>query len=491
MTPALLAALLVPAAGRDAPPPRPDPGDPSADALATYEARLARFHGGDRAVPLAVKAEHYRWAVERYFLETFEDGDRRAPGLVQHAVFLPNSPRGEIEFSPGADTVTWNGALLAATSYRWAVTGDPAALDFARTLLRGLEFAVEVTGEPGLPCRCVIQSDEPVGKLIRRYRREGMKPVRFRSGAAKGTVNQVAQGLAVFQLLCGDALPDHERRRAGNLSLALADHLARHNYKLTEADGNETEYGKLTPRIGPQSIPFNAQVAYFVIAAGAAFAPADADAAAVERVRREFRDLRAEHHVYYEGRGRAIKPQRVGNNPLVKGMNDRHHVLTAGYVSLLIEWELARRASAAADARFLYEMGRTPVWAARGVRGERNALLEFLYAGLLTNGQRAAAMLPDERERTEEYAAARAGVEAGAEHLRRFPVSRRHYAFADGPEVDDTWVAEQRPWDCYVWKADPNRRHPKTGDFTNRWACGIDYLHAYWAARYWRLPIGE
>ena len=440
MTPALLAAALtLPAAGRDAPPPRPDPGDQSADALATYETRLARFHGGDRTVPLAVKADHYQWAVERYFLETFEDGDRRAPGLVQHAVFLPKGTRGTVNFSPGADTVTWNGALLAATSYRWAVTGDPAALDFARTLLRGLEFAVEVTGEPGLPCRCVTQADEPVGNLVWRYRREGMRPVRFRSDAAKGTVNQVAQGLAVFQLLCADALEDHDRKRAGNLSLALADHLARHDYRLTRSrrqrDGVRQPHpadraavdpvqragglpdGRRRGRVRPPPTPTPRP-------------SSGSGGSSGTYGRNTTSTMRA-------AAGRSNR-SGWGTTPLVKGMNDRHHVLTAGYVSLLMEWELARRANAAADGRFLYEMGRTPVWAARGVRGERNALLEFLYAGLLTNGRRAAAMLPEERERAEEFAAAprrrrgRGGAPAAvpgqpaALRLRRRPGGRRH-----------------------------------------------------------------
>ena len=488
MTALALAAALLAQTSRATPPAPPPAGDQSADALAAYEHALTAFYGGTRDVPLGAKAAFYEWAVRRYFLELFEDGDRRPPGLVQHAAFLPNKPRGDVKLGPGADTVTWNGALLAAMSYRYAVTGDADALDFCRTLLRGLEFACEVTREPGLPARCVTQADEPVGDLIWRYRREGMRPVRFRSDAAKGTLNQVAQGLIVCQLLCGDALGEFDGRRAGNLSLALADHLVRHDYKLTEADGNETEYGNVVPRIGPQSIPFNAQVAYLVVAGGAGLAPPDADPAAVARVRLAFDDLRSEHHVYYESPLRAVRPQRVGSSPLVKGTNDRHHVLTAGYAAILLEWELARRAGA--DGRFLYEMGRTPVYAARGVRGERNSLLEFLYAGLLTDGNRAAAMLPDPRERDAEFAAARAGVAAGVEHLRRFPLSRRHYAFADGPERGDAWVAEERPWDCYVWKANARRTHPKTGDFTNRWACGLDYLHAYWAGRYWGLPLG-
>jgi hypothetical protein len=244
------------------------------------------------------------------------------------------------------------------------------------------------------------------------------------------------------------------------------------------------------PRVGPQSVPFNAQVAYMIVAGGAGLgvnAP-NADPAAVRRVRAAFEDLRAKHHVYYEAPGRLIQPQRVGSSPIVKGMNDRQHVFAAGFASLWLEWELAKRSNSAADGRFLYEMGQTPLYAVRGVRGDRNALLAFQWGGLLMDGRRAAAMLPDPRERDEEFQFARREIEEGVEHLRRFPLSRREVIHEQAGERPDVWPAEQNPWDCYVWKADPDMTHRATGPFKNKWAAGIDYLHAYWAARYWRIP---
>ncbi|MFH5802414.1 hypothetical protein [Alienimonas sp. DA493] len=467
------------------------PADDSAEAQAAFEAAITARYGGTRQVPLAVKAEVYELVIRRHLLERFEPTPAGAPvGIVHQTALLPSKPGQSGAFLAGPDTLTWNGALLAAMSYRWAATRDPEALEWVRTLLGGLELGMKVTGQPGLPARCYTRSAKSSGELSLRYEPPNGKTIFARSDAAKGTVNHIAAGLIVCQLLCGDALGPEDRGRAARMSLEMADHLVRHDYHLTERTGKRTEYGDLTPRIGPQSIPFNAQVAYLIVAGGAGLgvhAP-NADPGAVNRVMDAFEELRSKHHVYYEGPAQLVRPQRVGASPLLKGMNDRQHSLTAGYASLLLEWELARRANATADGRFLYEMGRTPLFAMRGVRGERNAMMAFLWGGLLMDGRRAAAILPDPQERNAEFEAARREIEAGVEHLRRFPVSRRAVVAEKAGTRGDVWIAEQRPFDCYVWKADPNEVFVQTGPPTSKWAAGIDFLHAYWAARYWGLP---
>ena len=485
--PGLLAVPAAAQAGR----PQPPTDDRTAAALASYEAALTAHHGGTRQIPLAEKAAFYEWVIRRHHLETFPPNPAQPPvGIVHDAALLPANPGEAGRFLPGPDTLTWNGALLAGMSYRWAVTRDPAALEWVRTLLGGLELSMHVTGQWGLPPRCFLQSPVPVQDLTRRYDPPNGPTIHFRSEAAKGTVNQIAMGLIVCRLLCGDDLGPADRGRTDAMLLGMADHLVRHDYYLTEADGKRTKYGHLQPRFGPQSIPFNAQVAYLIVAGGAALgtqAP-DAHPAAVARVREAFEELRTEHHVYYESPEKLIRPQRVGASPIVKGMNDRQHVFTAGYTALLLEWELARRANAAADGQFLYEMGRTPLYSMRGVRGDKNSLLAFLWGGLLMDGRRAAAMLPDPREREAEFALARQEIDVGVEHLRRFPLSRRAFVFEEAGPRPGVWPAEEHPWDGYVWKADPDMTYRQTGPELNRWAAGLDYLHAYWAARYWGIP---
>ncbi|MEM9700930.1 MAG: hypothetical protein AAF907_00640 [Planctomycetota bacterium] len=476
---------------RDAGRPPAPFSDRSADALARFEQQLTAYFGGTRNVPFAEKAAFYDWVIRRHHLERFGDLPGGRPAAIVHqTALLPKTPDGAGAFNPGPDTLTWNGVMLAAMSYRWAVTRDPAALEWVRVLIAGLEVGMKVTGQSGLPARCLMKSDKPIGSLKLPYRLKNGVKVFVHSDAAKGTVNQIAAGLIVCQLLCRADLPAADRERAARLSLEMADHLVRHDYHLTEKTGKRTKYGDVTPRIGPQSVPFNAQVAYMIVAGGTAFGrdATTADPRAFARVKQAFDDLRGKHHVYYEVPTLLVRPQRVGASPIVKGMNDRQHVLTAGYASLLLEWELARKANAAADGQFLYEMGRTPLYAMRGVRGQKNAMMAFQWGGLLMDGRRAAAILPDVRERQAEYAIGRQEIEIGVEHLRRFPLSRRSWIFEKAGANPNAWAAEQRPWDCYVWKADPTMTYRQTGPLMNKWAAGIDFLHAYWAARYWGIP---
>ena len=441
-------------------------------------------------MPLDVKADHYEWFVRRY---TLSPG-----GLVHGFAELADAPGVPPVYVTGNDTVTWHGAVLAGMSYKYAVTREPGTLAVIVHMLEGAHRAFAVTGSRGLPCRCFIESDVPVRDCTRRYAGPRGRVFHFKSDAAKGTVNQLVGGLTVCLLLCGDDLPPDVRRTAGRDLFDLAWHLAVHDYRLTEADGRRTEYGNLTPLVAGHGVPFNGQIAYLAVAAGRHFAPPDAAPADVRVVGAAYDDLRHDHHVYWEDpRKTLVRPQRVGFNPLVKGMNDRHHVLTAAYHAALLEqfgrdgaWRGGPGRPGGAvpsDPLFLYRIGRTGYWTMRKLARERNALCAFLWTGLLDDPQRSAAVLPDPRERAAAFEDCRVAVADGIEHLTRFPIDRRHYPRESVDVRELQWVAEVDPFDCYVWKAD--NRHvlrvlgPPTGTVT----AALDYLHAYWALRFWRL----
>ena len=494
LAPLLLAALsLTDAPAVAIPPPAipPTGEDWSLPSLTAYQSALVAAHGGShRTVPLGVKAEYYEWFVRRY---TLSDA-----GLVHGFAELADVPGVPPTRLTGNDTVTWHGAVLAGMSYRYAVTRDVRTLELIERLLGGAHLAFAVTGSRGLPCRCFIESDEPVGKCTRRYDGPRGRTFYYKSDAAKGTINQLVGGLTVCLLLCGDDLHPEIRRTAKRDLFDLARHLAVHDFRLTERDGGRTEFGNLTPRIGGHGVPFNAQIAYLALAAGHHFMPAGtarADRAVVEDTLHELRNT---HHVYWEDpRKTLVRPQRVGASPLVKGMNDRHHVLTAAYHAALLEQfgrDGAGRFAGAkpGDAQFLYRIGRTGVWTMRKLADERNSLCAFLWTGLVDDPHRAAAILPDARDRAEAFGSYRSAVAEGIEHLRRFPLDRRQFKGLSEDTRDRQWVAEVDFRDCYVWKAD--NRHvirrlssENGGGPTDRVTAALDYLHAYWAMRFWRL----
>jgi hypothetical protein len=456
-------------------PARPPPEDRSADSLRAYTKALVAAYGGrDRGMPLAVKAEHYAWQIERYHGSSY--------GQVQPRVVLPSEPDGSVEIQYGADTSTWNGSFLAALSYEYAVTRSPEVLSRIVRLLEGLHFFQVVTGQPGLAARCVLPGDEPVRRARLRYDAPDGTPYVYRSDPAKGTYNQLLLGYATLRMLAYDALPASAQDLARNDLHALVLHLLDHDYRLTGSDGTRTPYGNLTPSFAGLGLPFNAQVAYLALATGHAF-PAR-DEAVGRRIAAEHERLRR-GRVYYEipWIHPLIRPQHVGRSVFIK-FNDQNHVANAAYVGLALELHEATRSGRAPDTSFLYELGRTLYWTTRAMDGERNSLVNFMWAGLLEDPTVAEALLRDGQERDRVRVDRLVGN--GLEQLRRFPLDR----FRPKGRYEETeelhWVNQYKP-DAYYWKVDPHSRWVVEGPTTDLLTSAIDYLHAYWLMRHFRL----
>lgn len=463
---------------RYSPPLAPPDGDFTAASLRQCQDELRRQYGGnDRSIPPAVKAEFLQWVLTRYHLAPYHQ--------VHHTVVLPNEPGVPPEYSFGDDVSTWNGALLAAMSYKYAVTHDPDTLALITDLVDGLHFFQVVTGQRGLPARCIVQSDAPVLRANRRYIAPNGVVYHFRSDAAKGTFNQIAAGYAVMLMLVGNELPPDVRDMAQHDLAEMTTHLLDHKYHITEADGHKTTYGDLTPLIGPVSVPFNAQVAYMMVAASNQFP--GRDVVAWKMIHHEYDRLRNKHHVYYEDpRQLPITPQKVAGGPFVKGMNDRNHVMTAAYVGAMLELDLARRQQRQPERRFLFEIGQTMAWTVQELLNDRNALCNFEWAGLLRDPVVLAAVVPQDRRdnalKQLDYL-----VGTGIEQIRRAPIDRFYYPGKKVETREPQWLDAQRPDEVYCWKAGANYRWEITGPPSTAVTAGTDYLHAYWLMRYFHI----
>lgn len=459
---------------RNSAPRPPAEDDLSADSLRRYHRAVERQYGGYRNVPLELKAQHLSWAIERYHMTPWRQ--------INPRVVLPKRAGKPLNFRPGADISTWNGAFLSALSYEYAVTKSPQTLKRIEMLIRGIRLFFTVTGEKGLPARCVLR--KPIPDFDRSWIAADKTKYYYKSDAAKGTVNQLTCGLIDALTLAGTDMRASSRRLAQRLLSDMAYHLVRHDYKLTEANGKETKYGDLTPKFGPQGIPFNAQLAYLVVAGGAHFPSADARSR--EKTREAYEHLRFKHHVYYENPfGRIILPQRVGASVFVKGMNDRNHVCNAAYHGLMLERWAARNENRRVDRKFAFELGRTMYWTLRRIENEGNALCNFMWAGILSDPEMREAIVPGDKSQTLRQIEKLKGI--GWEQLRRFPVDR---FFEPGEEVatrDPQWVDAHKKNESYMWKSGPFTKWRVTGPADNTHTASIDFLYAYWLARFWRL----
>lgn len=460
------------------PPAAPERDDFTAASLLRCQDELRRMYGqNDRDIPPAVKAEFLQWVLTRY---------HRAPTrLVHHSVNLPDRPGLGPEFTFGDDVSTWNGALLAAMSYKYAVTRDPETLALIVEIVDGLHLCQQVTGQRGLPARCVLLSETPVLRADRRFVSPDGSAYHFRSDAAKGTFNQIVAGYAVMLMLVGDDLPPDVRDVARHDLAEMVTHLLDHKFHITEADGKKTSYGDLTPLLGPISVPFNAQLAYMMVAASYHFP--GKDVVAWKMIRSEFKHLRQEHHVYFEDPTRvAITPQQAAGGPFVKGMNDRNHVMNAAFVGLMLELDAARKMNRAPDREFLFQLGQTMAWTVQQIQNERNALCNFQWAGLLRDPFVFESVVPAP-QRANALRQLDRLVADGMEQIRRSPIDRFYRPGRKVETREPQWVDVQRPDEVYCWKAGATSRWEVSGPPTNHLSFGADYLHAYWLMRYFRI----
>lgn len=467
---ALLAAL--PQAVASSLPEPPAEGDDTGDALADYLAELSmKIGAADRDLPLEWKAAFYEWLIWRYHFTPYRQ--------VITSIELPEVAGERPLWLAGRDDATWNGALLAALSYKYAATEDPETLAHIAELLQGMHFFFEVTGQPGYAARCVVYENAPPREEMTDYVAPDGTRYRYMYGPAKGTYNQLAGGYATMMMYVFDDLPPEVQRIARDDVTDMVLHLIDHNYKLTDRNGQRSPYGDMTPVFASVGVPFNAQVAYQIVALGRYFA--GGDAAGKARIQEAFRDLRDKEHVYYEHPWRNIvQPQRIGGSPFVKGMNDRNHVTNAAFISLAMDIHASRTAGGPLDANFIYRMGRTGYHSMEFLDGQHNALCSFMWAALLTD-QEAFDLIISRKENS-----ARALMERnlldGVEHLRRFPLDRFIYKGADSRAEHPVWIDQYRP-DAYHWKNDSHGVFTRTGPRTSRLISAIDYLHAYWLFR--------
>lgn len=449
----------------------------TSDGLYAQIAGLRSVYGGvDYDVPLREKAEFFEQTLWQYHLTPYNQ--------VHHFVILPQTPGERFDYRYGSDVSTWNGALLAALSLKYAVTKDPVTLARIETLIEGLHFYQSVTGAPGLLARCVMQSDEPVHKCTRQYISPEGTSYFYRTDPAKGTYNQVVCGyISYFLFAASDCRPEIQALAREDLS-KICWRVVKYKYELREADRSKTQYGDMRPLIGNKSVPFNAQVAYLIVSAGQHFQGSDQTIR--DMVWKEFRKLRVEHHVYYENPLRhLIVPQRVGFNPIVKGMNDRNHVMNAAFWGVMLELFRQKSENVDLDKKFCHELGQSMFWTMERIAGDRNALCNFMWTGMLTQPEMLQTIIPEHQARVAQQMPIL--TRDGIEQLRRFRLDRFSYTGERVETPGPTWVDVRQAKDCYYWKSDPKLAWKFTGERSDAHTCSIDYLFAYWMMRFFRL----
>ncbi len=145
----------------------------------------------------------------------------------------------------------YSGDYLAAQSYRWAVTRDPAARREATNTFHALRWLEHMTGVPGLPARAVWAKGEPGRKSAVG---SGGYPAEWhdtRDGAFewKGDTSsdEICSHFYSIGLFLELAAEGAEIEQAKRHLGRLAKHLIDHQWKLVDSDGKPTRWGRWDP----------------------------------------------------------------------------------------------------------------------------------------------------------------------------------------------------------------------------------------------------
>ncbi len=455
--------------------PSPPPGgDDSAPSLRAFEqALLARFGPQYRDVPLDVKAEFFQWVMFRYL---------HLPGAqVYEWATLADQPGVPPSRVPGSDTSTWNGALLSALSYKYAATKEPRTLEHIAHVLRGMRLCLDVTGKRGHIVRSVIPGDGVHHQEMQACTTsDGRSHYRWPE-PAKGTYNQIVGGYAKVMMHAWRDLPPDVQQMCQEDLTSLVLHVVDHDYHLTDKNGSRAKYGDLTPIVGSFGVPFNAQVAYQIVAAGHAFPPAAEGER--RRIADQFQRLRYKHHVYYEDPWNIVRPQMVVISPFIQNNNDRAHAMFAAFAGLELDIHRARREKQPVDAKFLQRLGETMLWGMTVMERYPHALSHLSWASFLGDEEAFNALVRHKRNTV------RGQMErcllSGVNELRRYKLDRFDYPGREHDTGRPQHVDQFRPG--YRWHQPHTAAWEITGPASNRLYGAMCYLHAYWLMRYYRL----
>lgn len=212
-----------------------------------------------KTLTLEEKAAHYQEIVRARHV--------REPGLVERC-FL-ETPGDLSSFRP-MDTDNdglFTGLYLAAESYRYAATRDPAARRNAREAFRGMQFLQTVTETPGFVARTVIPSDwtrmadanrtytaqeiveilvdDPRWKRVEtRWRKSNDGRWLWKGDTSSDEITGHYFAYAVYYDLAAD---DEDRSRVRDLVRRITDYLIDGGYVLRDIDGQATRWGVWSP----------------------------------------------------------------------------------------------------------------------------------------------------------------------------------------------------------------------------------------------------
>lgn len=169
--------------------------------------------------------------------------------MMPHIIFPPAGKDTPIVGSQ-EDCPLHTGLYLASQSFRYAVTKDPQAREWADQTLEGLLKLEQVTGEPGCLARSFNRTDAPNWHEqafffpMEWHESDALPGYRWMGDLSSDQLTGVMFGLGVYWELCAD---DVHKATAADLTDRIMQRCVENNFRIVDIDGKMTLWGNFCP----------------------------------------------------------------------------------------------------------------------------------------------------------------------------------------------------------------------------------------------------
>ena len=200
------------------------------------EGGISRIY--EQPMTLAQKAAHFEDRIQKrhYRMGFVADCGLAAPGDVEHFTHEASDNDG-----------LWTALYVGAECYRYAVTGEQAARDLARTSVYAMIELERKTPIPGFPARALVRKGEPnVQKSGGEWHETKDGKWEWKADTSSDETDGHFFAYALYYDLVADAA---EKKDMAGVCRRTMDHIIDHGYLLVDLDGKHTMWGVWSPEM--------------------------------------------------------------------------------------------------------------------------------------------------------------------------------------------------------------------------------------------------
>ncbi len=184
-----------------------------------------------KAMTLADKAKHFEARVRARHVRH---------GLTADSLLrVPGDLRSNKTVSSDNDGL-WTAMYVAAECFRYKVTGEAEAREFARQGMQALIRLEAMTGLPGFPARSFIRIGEDIQPQDGEWHTTPDGQWRWKGDTSS---DEIVGHYFVWPIYYDLVADEHEKRQISALSDRVTTHILDNNYQLIDVDGKRTRWG--------------------------------------------------------------------------------------------------------------------------------------------------------------------------------------------------------------------------------------------------------